>query len=184
MDKISRQEELERKKQRLRKASVIDEITIDIPIEEEEKKKKKNEKFEKRNEYHHVSKDDEKDINDDLFEEEIVEEPKKNKKKKKKNNTFLKILLVIIISVIGYFGYRFIRGMNQNGWTIGGFVATMLGHDSNTLARLSRTNILLIGQSQNLTDTIMLVGLDVVWATSSSFFDIFSLYPNKSTYKY
>ena len=43
---------------------------------------------------------------------------------------------------------------------MGGFVATMLGHDSNTLARLSRVNILLIGQSQNLTDTLLVCSYD------------------------
>ena len=56
--------------------------------------------------------------------------------------------------------YGALKGMNKNGWTMGGFVATMLGHDSNTLARLSRINILLIGQSQNLTDTLLVCSYD------------------------
>lgn len=160
MEKISRKQELENKKQKLKKASVVDEIIVDIPVEEEtnntEKRKKKN-KIETRNEYHYISNEDIQDENN--YGEETMDNPKKKKKKKNKF-IVLKVILVILISVMVYLGYKFIRGMNQNGWTIGGFVATMLGHDSNTLARLSRTNILLVGQSQNLTDTLLICSYD------------------------
>ena len=37
---------------------------------------------------------------------------------------------------------------------------SILGHDANTLANLPRVNILVIGQSQNLTDTLMVCSYD------------------------
>ena len=54
----------------------------------------------------------------------------------------------------------FIKRWSENGWTLSGFVATILGHDANTLANLPRVNILVIGQSQNLTDTLMVCSYD------------------------
>ena len=85
---------------------------------------------------------------------------KKSKKNKKKKNKFLKFILVALVITIITFVGLFIKRMNENGWTIGGFVATILGHDANTLANLSRINILVIGQSQNLTDTILVCSYD------------------------
>ena len=84
----------------------------------------------------------------------------KGKKKKKKKHTFLKTILVLILLTIVAFTGLFIYRMNKNGWTFGGLVATILGHDENTLANLSRINILVVGQSQNLTDTILVCSYD------------------------
>lgn len=85
---------------------------------------------------------------------------KKSKKNKKKKNKFLKFILVALVITIITFVGLFIKRMNENGWTIGGFVATILGHDANTLANLSRINILVVGQSQNLTDTMLVCSYD------------------------
>lgn len=84
---------------------------------------------------------------------------KKKKKKKKKHKvvrTFLTALLIVFLVFTGIF----LKRWNDNGWTLGGFVATILGHDSNTLANLPRVNILVVGQSQNLTDTILVCSYD------------------------
>lgn len=89
-----------------------------------------------------------------------VRTKRKKKKNKKRKNTILLIILIILLVLIIRIAYKFIKGMNHNGWTIGGLVATMLGHDENTLANLSRINILLIGQSQNLTDTLLVCSYD------------------------
>ena len=84
---------------------------------------------------------------------------RKKKKKKKKNKILRAVLLIILIIFLGFAGL-FVKRMNENGWTLGGFVATILGHDANTLANLSRINILVIGQSQNLTDTLLVCSYD------------------------
>lgn len=81
---------------------------------------------------------------------------KKSNKKKNKNYIVLKVILLCVFLLVVLFLGLFIKRMNENGWTLGGFVATILGHDSTTLANLSRIDILLIGQSQNLTDTLLI----------------------------
>lgn len=82
------------------------------------------------------------------------------KKGKKKNNVVLKSFLVIILICVVTLAGLFVKRMNENGWTLGGFVATILGHDSSTLANLSRINVLVIGRSQNLTDTLLVCSYD------------------------
>ena len=160
----------EKERQKLRKASVVDEITVNVLSTEDEnkkEKKKRNNKIEykprKKDIEDEVEQEDE-DFNDDEIEEiEEKERKPKKKKRKKKNKTFiiiLRVILIILLAIVIRMGYKFIKGMNQNGWTIGGFVATMLGHDANTLANLSRLNVLLIGQSQNLTDTLLVCSYD------------------------
>lgn len=84
----------------------------------------------------------------------------KKKRRKKKTGKAAKIILITILIIFITFAGLFIKRMNENGWTLGGFVATILGHDSTTLANLSRINILVIGQSQNLTDTILVCSYD------------------------
>lgn len=84
---------------------------------------------------------------------------KKKKKKKKKHKVLRGILTVFLIVFIIFVGF-FIKRMNENGWTMSGLVATILGHDSSTLSKLPRINILVIGQSQNLTDTLLVCTYD------------------------
>ena len=143
-EKISLNEEREFERQKLKKASVVDEITVNVLNNE-------------KNENKHIDKRRFETENEDG--EQIVSKRKKSKKNKKVS-IILKVILIILLVIIVRIGYKFIKGMNQNGWTIGGFVATMLGHDENTLANLSRLNILLIGQSQNLTDTLLVCSYD------------------------
>ena len=84
---------------------------------------------------------------------------KKKKSKKRRSKVFTTIIIVFLLIFLIFAGL-FIKRMNENGWTLGGFVATILGHDSKTLANLSRINVLVIGQSQNLTDTILVCSYD------------------------
>ena len=76
-------------------------------------------------------------------------------KKKRKNKKIKKFLLVIAFIFIILFTFFIIR-MNENGWTYGGLVATILGHNSKTAEKLGTVYILVTGESQNLTDSIML----------------------------
>ena len=105
------------------------------------------------------------EITVNIPQEKVKENVKVKVKKKKKKKTsgtrkILKfILAMIIIFVVAILGL-FIKRMNENGWTMGGFVATILGHDSKTLANLPRLNILVVGQSQNLTDTLLICSYD------------------------
>lgn len=82
------------------------------------------------------------------------------KKKKKKKHKVLKFVLLIFLMVFLVFAGLFLKRWHDNGWTFGGLVATILGHDANTLANLPKMNVLVIGQSQNLTDTLLVCSYD------------------------
>lgn len=88
--------------------------------------------------------------------EEKRKKSKKTKKVKKKKHTFLKkfllFLLAIIIITAGYFTYGTIR----NGGGLSGFLATLLGQSAEETKNLEPISALLLGSSQNLTDTIMI----------------------------
>lgn len=80
---------------------------------------------------------------------------KKSKKKgigKKIAIVILLILLVIVITL----GIR----IYQNGGGLKGLLATAVGHDSNTVKNLPKIYCVLLGQSENLTDTIMIAEYD------------------------
>lgn len=85
---------------------------------------------------------------------------KKNTKKrenKKKKHILLKVILILlfIISVLaGIFIYKWQK--NGGGWK--GAIKTTLGYDENK--KLDKIYCLLLGQSQNLTDTIMIASYD------------------------
>lgn len=81
---------------------------------------------------------------------------KQKKKKKKLRVIILVILLIVIITVGSWFGYR----VYKNGGGLQGVLATIVGHDENTLKNLPKVYCLVTGQSQNLTDTIMLCSYD------------------------
>lgn len=85
---------------------------------------------------------------------------KENKKEKsKKKHIFLKtvlILLAIILILAGIFVYKW----QKNGGGIQGALKTTLGHDENTVNQLDKMYCLILGQSQNLTDTIILASYD------------------------
>ena len=83
---------------------------------------------------------------------------KKNNKKKKKHiglRIFLIILLILIIC-----GAVFAVKVVQNGGGMQGVLKTSLGHDNDTVNKLEKLYCLILGQSENLTDTIMLASYD------------------------
>ena len=75
--------------------------------------------------------------------------------KKKRRKKKLKKILLVISFILVILGTLFIIKMNENGWTYGGFIATILGHDSNTVNNLETIYIVVTGESQSLTDSIM-----------------------------
>ena len=88
----------------------------------------------------------------------------KNKKqtrdKKRKKRGFgrkfaLIILFVILVSgaVLGYNVYK-------NGGGLKGFLATAMGHNQDTVKTLPKVYCLLLGKSEDLTDTIMVAEYD------------------------
>ena len=87
------------------------------------------------------------------IQKEYTEYNEKNKEKKKgKRKIGRKILSILFIAFIIFFAVR----MTDNGWTYGGFLATCLGHTSKTVDTLEPIYIIVTGESQGLTDTIML----------------------------
>lgn len=74
---------------------------------------------------------------------------------KRKNKKIRKKILTIFLFVIVILATLFIIRMNENGWTYGGFLATILGHNSKTAEKLGTVYIVVTGESQNLTDSIM-----------------------------
>ena len=80
-------------------------------------------------------------------------------KKKKKRHIGRKISLVILIILFvigGFIAYKTIK----NGGGAKGFVATMLGEDTKKLEELDAINVLVLGKSQEMTDTIIVCSYD------------------------
>ena len=80
----------------------------------------------------------------------------KEKRKKKKGKSIFLVLLLIIAILAGIFTYK----VYKNGGGLGGIIATTLGHDEETLNKLPKMYCLILGKSQNLTDTIMVASYD------------------------
>ena len=87
-----------------------------------------------------------------------IEKKSVNKKKKKGGiGKKIAIVIILVLLVIGIFiGYR----VYKNGGGLKGFLATAVGHDENTVKDLPKLYCLLLGKSQNLTDTIMVAAYD------------------------
>ena len=85
-----------------------------------------------------------------------AKEKNKNKKKKHIFGKVVLVLLLIIIVAACIFAYK----VQQNGGGLQGVLKTSLGHDENTVNNLDKIYCLLLGQSQNLTDTIMVASYD------------------------
>ncbi len=91
--------------------------------------------------------------------EEVKQNTNKKSKNKRKKGVGKKIALIVILVllVIGLvMGYR----VHKNGGGLKGFLATAVGHDSNTVKNLPKIYCLLLGQSETLTDTIMIAEYD------------------------
>ena len=82
-------------------------------------------------------------------------EDNKNKKKHKVLKAILTILLIILVMIGGFVSYS----TYVNGWGWQGILATMMGHNQETVEELDEFRVLLLGVSTDLgaklTDTIM-----------------------------
>lgn len=81
----------------------------------------------------------------------------KNKGKKKKN-IFLRVVLILILVIIVAAAILLYKRYKDEGWS--GVSKTLLGHDEETVNNLDKMYCLILGQSQNLTDTIILASYD------------------------
>lgn len=81
---------------------------------------------------------------------------KEKKKKGGKVKKFFLIVLLILLILGAVFAYK----VHKNGGGLRGMLAATLGHDENTVNKLPKMYCLLVGKSENLTDTIMLASYD------------------------
>lgn len=86
-----------------------------------------------------------------------------NKGNKKKRRTGLKILLIILLIIVAV-GIYFVVKSNQNGGGVQGMVATLVGHNPETLKDLDPLYFLVLGESvsgdSRLTDTMIVCKYD------------------------
>lgn len=87
------------------------------------------------------------------------QEKKQLNKKGKKKFRVLKIFLLIIIILILAIGGFVVYSGYKNGWGLSNMIATVVGHDQETLKNLDELRVLVLGVSTDtsavLTDTIM-----------------------------
>ena len=88
-----------------------------------------------------------------------MEKQEKKQIKKKKRFRVLKIFLGIILILALLLGGFVVYSGYKNGWGLSNMIATVVGHDQNTLKNLDEFRVLLLGVSTDtsavLTDTIM-----------------------------
>ena len=89
----------------------------------------------------------------------MEKQEKKHKKKKSKGRRILKIVCIIILILATLIGGFVVYSGYKNGWGLSGMLATVVGHDEETLKNLDEIQVLLLGVSTDisvaLTDTIM-----------------------------
>lgn len=79
---------------------------------------------------------------------------KKAKKKKKNKHIILKIFLIILIIIIASIGYLAYK-TKKNGGGMTGLLTTVMGQEDVPIEEVDPINILVLGTSQNMSDTIM-----------------------------
>lgn len=85
---------------------------------------------------------------------------KGTKKVKKRKLNIVKVILLALLIVILVVGVNFGIKVYKNGGGASGIVGALVGTDEKTLAKLPKIYCLLLGQSQGLTDTMMLASYD------------------------
>lgn len=86
---------------------------------------------------------------------EEIKNNTENRKSKSKFSKIIKIMIIVILILLICAGILIGKRVKDNGGGVQGIVATILGHDQSTLENLEELRFLVLGQSQNLTDTIM-----------------------------
>lgn len=79
---------------------------------------------------------------------------KNTKKKKKSKHIILKIFLIILILIIASIGYLAYK-TKKNGGGMTGLLTTVMGQEDVPIEEVDPINILVLGTSQNMSDTIM-----------------------------
>lgn len=79
---------------------------------------------------------------------------KSTKKKKKSKHIILKIFLIILIIIIASIGYLAYK-TKKNGGGMTGLLTTVMGQEDVPIEEVDPINILVLGTSQNMSDTIM-----------------------------
>ena len=84
--------------------------------------------------------------------------PKKQQKlkKKKKKHPFLKRFFLLLLLILVIIATYFIYGTIKNGGGLSGLLSTVLGQSSEEIENLEPISALVLGSSQNMTDTIMI----------------------------
>ena len=82
------------------------------------------------------------------------EQKKKSKKTKKKRHILLKIFIIFLILIIGSGFYLYYK-IQKNGGGVSGLLTTVLGQEDVPIEEVDPINILLLGTSQDMSDTIM-----------------------------
>lgn len=98
--------------------------------------------------------------NEKKEQKKLDKEFKKEKKKKSKVRKVVKIILILLLIGIIIFAINFAIKVKENGGGAAGVIGAVVGTDEETLANLPEIYCLLLGRSQNLTDTIMLASYD------------------------
>lgn len=78
----------------------------------------------------------------------------RSRKKNRKKKILLKLLIIILLALLIYAGYITYKASKLGGG-LQGFVAATMGHNEETIKNMPKIQCLLIGKSQNLTDTII-----------------------------
>ncbi len=81
-------------------------------------------------------------------------EQKRKGTKKKSKHIVLKVLLVLLIIIIASIGY-IVYKTHKNGGGMSGLLTTVLGQENVPIEEVDPINILVLGTSQNMSDTIM-----------------------------
>ena len=79
---------------------------------------------------------------------------KKGVKKKKHTGLKIFIFLLILLAIAGGIFAKRVHDLDGN------WIAALLGHDKDTLENLERLNVLVMGESQGMSDTIMICTYD------------------------
>lgn len=90
----------------------------------------------------------------------MKKQDKVEKKKVKKKHPALRIFLLILVLAILITGIVIGVKTIQNGGGLQGFLSTMVGQDEKKLQEMPKFEVLILGESQNLTDTILVCSYD------------------------
>ena len=87
--------------------------------------------------------------NNEFYDDGMNNMKKKRKKKRSKVRIAIRIMLIVLLII-------FIGRWWENGFTYGGLLATFMGHSHSTVDKMETINMVITGESQGLTDSIML----------------------------